>query len=1262
MKHRVTALLLCLTMLLGVIGIHPVTVKASNPSFDLKIEAKDGEKKTIDFVNPVFTASGGAIQVKNSISLFSTGNRPFVSESTIKTNVAVVVDKQMNVVEVINRSLDGSKPSTTESTDVTVPEGGFVLLAYDNSYDTAGFKSFLATKFQAGDSVKLYNGDVEISLEEALNTYPVEIPDGGNNNQTDFTYTLENLTVETAFKQDIGSTGETKAIDFVNPDFTGPVVVKDSISIFTYGHRPWVSNGSITTNVAVVVDKNMTVIQVINRSLTGGKPAFGESTDVAVPEGGFVLLACDSAYDTAGYKSFLATKFKAGDAIKLKVNEKTVSVAEILQLTGQNGNIKKHATLSVAQEGMQTITENSFTISGKVNNLEDGVTYTVRVDQINDGKEYPGVVGADGSYTVTVPVAQGANYYDVTLIENGVDYSESTKNVILFQRVRTTENKPIILWIDQFASVKNLNTVEKIQKMMANAKRAGITALAFDVKGVEGYVSYKKATISNAPYMTETKNPNKVVSMDIDFLEEMLAEAHANGIKLYASLNFFTEGNIATDDSALDIAKNHPEWAEVFQTPEDKGELKSILDSSRKSTLLFVNPANEEVRAHELDLVKDVLENYAVDGIILDRARYDNQYADFSDLSRDQFSAYLTGKGKTLQKWPDDAFKINPDGSMVTGQHYLEWLAYRSTVIESFVSELKTLMNQYEASQNRNIDLAAYVGSWYESYYQNGVNWADSSFEYNKRLGFPLEELYAKDFEYSKTSYIKHIDFIMTGCYYTTEALMQKYTTLNNILINNKIPLYASIDLTNLSEAPDQRMIFQAAYQHSEGSMIFDLCFVDWDKIRCAIADTEYKNSAVIGVYDPTHKNVLTVDNIDTARAEDKLTIYTDAYGTSTGTNQWGVEVVVDAKGNVIELKNQKQAADWNWATPEINDSTIPVGGFVLSTVDRSGSRTYRQLLANSFHVGDKVAAAILTGFVDYEEKVYTSATTDIEVKVQTFGQDQNTVVKIGDKEATVKEDNNYLAKLNLSNGVNMITISVYVDGLKVLEKTISLTATLTPVTPTVTPPVTHPSENGNGNGKDKTDDKNVVIDDKMLDNISINASILKLYVGGNKDTERQLKVNLPNSILKLEKDKKATVEITYESSNPKVAKVGKDGNVTAVAAGKAVITTTVTVNDKTTTFETKVNVLKASIKIVYDEGPIKVGTKVTAHCMASGYDVSKIQWGTTKKKIAVVGKNTGKQKVNISTQSAGKDVIIVYVMNGKEKVVLAEKDITIVK
>lgn len=53
--------------------------------------------------------------------------------------------------------------------------------------------------------------------------------------------------------------------------------------------------------------------------------------------------------------------------------------------------------------------------------------------------------------------------------------------------------------------------------MVATAKNAGVTAFAFDVKGPEGYASYKKATLTNVPYLTETTNPSKSVEMEIDF-------------------------------------------------------------------------------------------------------------------------------------------------------------------------------------------------------------------------------------------------------------------------------------------------------------------------------------------------------------------------------------------------------------------------------------------------------------------------------------------------------------------------------------------------------------------------------------------------------------------------------------------------------------------------------------------------------------------------------------------------------------------------
>ncbi len=72
--------------------------------------------------------------------------------------------------------------------------------------------------------------------------------------------------------------------------------------------------------------------------------------------------------------------------------------------------------------------------------------------------------------------------------------------------------------------------------------------------------------------------------------------------------------------------------------------------------LAFVNPSNKEVQDYQLLRVEEVLKNYNVDGIVLDRCRYDNLYADFSYASRNAFEDYLAAQGKRLDNFPADAF------------------------------------------------------------------------------------------------------------------------------------------------------------------------------------------------------------------------------------------------------------------------------------------------------------------------------------------------------------------------------------------------------------------------------------------------------------------------------------------------------------------------------------------------------------------------------------------------------------------------------
>ena len=50
--------------------------------------------------------------------------------------------------------------------------------------------------------------------------------------------------------------------------------------------------------------------------------------------------------------------------------------------------------------------------------------------------------------------------------------------------------------------------------------------------------------------------------------------------------------------------------------------------------------------------LEEVLKNYDIDGIVLDRCRYDNLYADFSHVTRNAFEEYLEKEGKVLENFP----------------------------------------------------------------------------------------------------------------------------------------------------------------------------------------------------------------------------------------------------------------------------------------------------------------------------------------------------------------------------------------------------------------------------------------------------------------------------------------------------------------------------------------------------------------------------------------------------------------------------------
>jgi hypothetical protein len=167
---------------------------------------------------------------------------------------------------------------------------------------------------------------------------------------------------------------------------------------------------------------------------------------------------------------------------------------------------------------------------------------------------------------------------------------------------------------------------------------------------------------------------------------------------------------------------------------------------------VFVSPHVEAVRDYEIRIVEEIARNYAVEGIVFDRMRYSGLSTDFSDAARAAFERFL---GRPVVNWPADIFVYGEDPAQgrVPGPLYKEWLQFRAATIRGFLEQAAGAVRAARPGAK----VAAYVGSWYSSYYEVGVNWAAEEF----RAGYDWMTA-----EYHRTGYGGLLDWITTGCYY----------------------------------------------------------------------------------------------------------------------------------------------------------------------------------------------------------------------------------------------------------------------------------------------------------------------------------------------------------------------------------------------------------------------------------------------------------------------------------------------------------------
>ncbi len=273
-------------------------------------------------------------------------------------------------------------------------------------------------------------------------------------------------------------------------------------------------------------------------------------------------------------------------------------------------------------------------------------------------------------------------------------------------------------------------------------------------------------------------------------------------------------------------------------TPVSIGPVETRMEpSSAHSIFAFANPADPNVWNYELGILYEILTHYDVDGIVLDRTRYQDLSEDFSDLSRAGFERFI---GHPVAHWPDDIYTYAPSGFWVArrpGPLYKAWLGYRARTIRAYTRAAARLVHTLRPR----VAVGMYVGAWYPVYYEEGVNWASPDVR-------PPYAWIGDDWVQAGLAPL--LDYLMIGLYYRSvtmwEAMrrrdnpttsVQGGAALGRSLVHGDTPLLGALLVPLYAGDPGRlTRAIRMSDALTRGTMLFDLIYLNDDNLWPALA------------------------------------------------------------------------------------------------------------------------------------------------------------------------------------------------------------------------------------------------------------------------------------------------------------------------------------------------------------------------------------------------------------------------------------------
>lgn len=370
------------------------------------------------------------------------------------------------------------------------------------------------------------------------------------------------------------------------------------------------------------------------------------------------------------------------------------------------------------------------------------------------------------------------------------------------------------LWVSATVNWSRLRTKGDIKTWVKKIKNYGFNEIILEVKLMEGGVLYESQIL---PMRTEYNG----ITRNYDYLQYFIDQCRANDIKIGAAMTVFPTYGLGETSKYKDSDFEGRYCQEILSS----AGVTDIRDNSTDGIFPFLNPADPFVRQFVMEVVEEIVSKYDIDSFTLDYCRYQNYHSDFSETTHQAFQKDM---GVIISNWPDDIFRIDGEGKEYFGEHYKEFIEWRTSVITSYVEEI----GQRIKAIKPDVKFEYWAASWWPLW-STGQNWISDKKNITGSYWWATADYY-------KTGFAKYLDVFQNGAYMS--KLFPEYDSssvagqLNNgkNYIKGDCQMYGSYSVSGINFDPGEAAHW--CLKNTDGVMVFELCHIEnngyWSSIK----------------------------------------------------------------------------------------------------------------------------------------------------------------------------------------------------------------------------------------------------------------------------------------------------------------------------------------------------------------------------------------------------------------------------------------------